>query len=186
MKTKHLLLFLLGAVILAACSKEEGPAAAGNGYGDAMLQVPFTATFKGANVNPGSKSNLEPRGQFIPVKEDAYFSSAFMGDGTFTADFQFDILEIKDARGTFESLNGDKLYVKWQGLTCEGGGKEIYDGNDAEDEICCWHTSFQIVGGTGKYANAHGGGVTRDYYGSDGHLYHHQWTGTILLQIRDE
>jgi hypothetical protein len=180
MKAKLIFTVILGAALFAACSKTNEPLPVGYEQSSGISIVPFTATFNGTNAESATRQFIEP-GTWMNINESGSMVSSVMGDGSFDANFLFDIYEVKSGYATLQAANGDKLYVYWEGKTCKGGGTEV-NGKEAPDEICCWHVKFQFRGGTGIYTEAHGGGMTSDYYGEEGYLFHHNWKGTLVLQ----
>jgi hypothetical protein len=66
-------------------------------------------------------------------------------------------------------------------ISCEG---RVIEGKMAEHPSFVteyWKDDFEILGGTGKYAEATGGGVTDDYNSSEDPNSHHYWKGSISL-----
>jgi len=77
-----------------------------------------------------------------------------------------------------EAEDGDILYV-----TCSG---QVIDGklDDHPDYVTSyWRDPFKILGGTGRFKGATGGGMTDDFNSSEDPYSHHHWKGTINLVI---
>ena len=85
--------------------------------------------------------------------------------------------------GTFVAANGDELWIDIaEGLVYPLAGHELYEFQ--------FQDPFTFVGGTGRFENASGGGMTNsfvDIFTDDGafipdHKTDHTWTGTISLK----
>lgn len=96
-------------------------------------------------------------------------------DGTYPYDYMI---------GIFTDENGDELYVEipsGQVINGRVPGMPSYAVSYFKDE-------FEIIGGTGKFDGATGGGFTNDYnypVDEEGYIYpnktRHHWQGTITL-----
>jgi len=81
--------------------------------------------------------------------------------------------EYDEVSGIMTAENGDKLYL-------DGGGQVVpttKEGYDLE-----FKDPFTIIGGTGKFAGATGGGMTESYVNMTTGRTDHLWTGTITLK----
>ena len=85
--------------------------------------------------------------------------------------------------GTFVAANGDELWIDInEGLVYPLAGHELYEFQ--------FQDPFTFVGGTGRFENASGGGMTNsfvDIFDDNGdfipdHKTDHTWTGTISLK----
>jgi hypothetical protein len=74
------------------------------------------------------------------------------------------------------AANGDILYV-----SCWGYVKGGRQSDHPEHVVSYWRDPFIILGGTGRFEGATGGGMTDDYNSSLDPNSHHHWTGTITL-----
>ena len=70
----------------------------------------------------------------------------------------------------------DTLFVRAMGQVIDGR-----TANHPEYVTSYWKDPFQITGGTGKYLNATGTGMTDDYNSRLDPYSHHHWSGTIIL-----
>ena len=48
--------------------------------------------------------------------------------------------------------------------------------------VSYWRDPFEILGGTGRFEGAFGGGMTDDYNSSEDTNSHHHWKGTITMK----
>jgi len=71
---------------------------------------------------------------------------------------------------------GEMLYVSLEGKLIQGRSDEHPD-----YVTSYWKDQFRILGGTGRFERATGGGITDDYNSSLDPYSHHHWTGTITL-----
>ena len=76
----------------------------------------------------------------------------------------------------FVAANGDKLFVSCQGQVLMG---RLDDHPDYVNSY--WRDPFVIIGGTGRFEGATGGGMTDDYNSDLDPYSHHHWKGTITL-----
>jgi len=76
----------------------------------------------------------------------------------------------------FEDENGDKLYVYVEGFVLGGRvpGIPNYANSYFKD-------SFEILGGTGRFEGAKGGGMTNDFNSDKDPYSHHHWKGKITM-----
>ena len=51
-----------------------------------------------------------------------------------------------------------------------------------EEVVSYWRDPFVILGGTGRFEDASGGGMTDDYNSSEDNNSHHHWVGTITMK----
>jgi len=101
--------------------------------------------------------------------------------GAFTGNFDF----CADSMGYYPGArmkaymvaeNGDTLFISGAGQVLPGRLED-----HPEYVVEYWRDPFEILGGTGKYLGATGGGVTDDYNSSEDQNSHHHWKGSITL-----
>lgn len=149
-----------------------------NGHNkDVMVTVPFKADFLGEyqSVAPDETCELP---QVVRVIVD------FEGNGThlgkFTGNFSF-CVDQESYYGPSDSYmvaaNGDILYVSIAGQVI--GGRED---DHPEFVTSYWRDPFVILGGTGRFEGATGGGMSDDYNSSEDPYSHHHWKGTITMK----
>ena len=73
--------------------------------------------------------------------------------------------------------SNDTLFIK----SLEGQVKQGKTEEHPSFVTSYWRDDFEILGGTGKYKGALGGGKTDDYNSSEDSNSHHFWKGTITL-----
>ena len=76
----------------------------------------------------------------------------------------------------FEDENGDRLDVEVAGWVLPGRVPGM-----PNFAISYFKDPFNILGGTGRFEGATGGGVTNDYNSSKDPYSHHHWKGKITL-----
>jgi hypothetical protein len=76
----------------------------------------------------------------------------------------------------FEDENGDRLFVEVAGWVL--GGRVPGMPNFATSYF---KDPFEIIGGTGRFEDATGSGITNDYNSSKDPYSHHHWTGKITM-----
>lgn len=81
-----------------------------------------------------------------------------------------------DGAGTLTAANGDELWIAVAG--------EIVPSSDPEFDFE-FSDPFTIVGGSGRFEGATGGGTTRSFVDAtaDPSRTYHRWTGTIVRQL---
>ncbi len=77
----------------------------------------------------------------------------------------------------FVASEGDTLFFSCQGRVIEGRLP-----THPEFVTSYWKDPFVLIGGTGKFEGATGGGTTDDYNSSEDPNSHHHWKGTITLK----
>jgi hypothetical protein len=150
------------------------------------VTMPFDADFLGTYIYAGpdiepdivDQTGLEPRGcEFARVIVD------FEGNETHLGNFigNFDFCAGPDGYGPsisyMEFENGDILYVSIEGQVIPGRTDDHPD-----YVISYWQDPFVILGGTGRFEGATGGGWSDDYNSSEDPNSHHQWEGTITFK----
>ena len=154
-----------------------------------MVTVPFKADFIGA-YQQVDQSTSRCFGTDYPY----YVNVEFVGTGThlgkFTGYFDFcaggpDDPAIEGEDFMFEptisemvAANGDILYVSCWGSVVRGRTED-----HPEHVVSYWRGPFEILGGTGRFEDATGSGMTDDYNSSldRAHSFHH-WKGTITMK----
>ncbi len=141
----------------------------GEGYCDATSDLPAFNFQKGDRCGNATHMGL--------ISTEMYFCGA-IGPGP-------DGIPYSNGVGYLEAANGDRLNFE---IPADGqlgyvvflapGSDPIYD--------AYFQTPFKIVGGTGRFINATGGGMTNSYvniFDENGYISEHQtdhvWTGTI-------
>lgn len=190
MKTlKKVLIFITGICLLVACSKSD------HFWGG----EPLGNTMKNGPVKPVEVT--------LPFKVDLVgeYTAVFPDQECWSEETQYDFRIIVDAEGTgthlgkitgnfnfcanwstgfygptvthFTAANGDILFVSCQGQVIDG---RLPD--HPEDVNSYWKDPFVILGGTGRFEGATGGGMTDDYNRDSypANSFHH-WKGTITL-----
>ena len=181
MKTMVTYLMLAGLGMLLSCTKESSPVPGkGDFLGTETITLPFEAKYVGRDQNFGTKSLSDCGPEYKHVSENADGSGSFVGVSTYHSDFCFRILDLLPGSSYITAANGDILYISYEGKTCVGLNVKDND-NSHPDEICCWQVPFTILGGTGMFEKATGGGTTDDYLSSVGNLFIHNWKGTLTL-----
>ncbi|MCK3684180.1 hypothetical protein [Maribellus sp. YY47] len=95
----------------------------------------------------------------------------------FTPEGQLDHGDYGDAYAYIVAANGDTLFVTLSGTVFPG---RLEDHPDYV--VSYWRDPFEIIGGTGRFEDASGGGMTNDYNSSEDSNSHHHWEGTITLK----
>ena len=144
-----------------------------------MVTVPFKANFigdyAGFLIGPDAECGA-------PFNCRVFVD--FEGNGThlgnFTGSFEFCACGPEGEYGpTISSMiaaNGDILYVSCEGRVIPGREE------DHPDHVTSyWRDPFVILGGTGRFEGATGGGMTDDYNSSEDPNSHHHWTGSITM-----
>jgi hypothetical protein len=184
-----LLFFIAGIGLLIACSKSDpfwGDEPLGNTMKDGHAEpiemtLPLKVDLIGEYIS------------FLPDEECGYSESNpfmyrvivdFTGTGThlgnIEGNFNFCCNVSTGVYGPtdsyFTAANGDILYVSCQGQVING---RLDDHPDYV--ISYWRDPFVILGGTGRFEGATGGGMTDDYNSDLDPYAHHHWSGTITL-----
>jgi len=140
--------------------------------------MPFEADFTGTYVSVAPDS-LECGPACMRVIVDALGENEIMGK--FTTHFDFCV----DKDGNYPgnrmvaymiAENGDSLYVSCAGQVIEGRQDD-----HPEFVVSYFRDPFEILGGSGKFNNASGSGMTDDYNSSEDANSHHRWMGSITL-----
>jgi hypothetical protein len=141
-----------------------------------MVTVPFKVEYLGTYQPFGDRC-------------DANVIVDGVGDGTHvgnsTVHFDFCILGVSaDGDSTFYggteayivADNGDTLFVSIEGAVVE---PPLVD--HPEYVVNYWRDPFEILGGTGRFEGATGGGWSDDYNSTEDAYSHHHWEGTITM-----
>ena len=144
-----------------------------------METLPFEAEFTGTYTAVYEDSVTCGPCPWIHVIVDCTGESNVMG--TFTTHFDFcaddqGYYPGKRMVGHMLAENGDTLFVQSAGQVLEGRQED-----HPEHVVSYWRDPFEILGGTGKFKGATGGGMGDDYNSSEDENSHHQWEGTITL-----
>jgi len=182
---KRFLIFIGGVGLLIACSKSD------DFWWDEqwrkfrpMVTITFKAdyignyTFMGEDLAKCGKGNLRVivDGQGTSTFFDAQGRCDFLENSS----IHFDLCSYPEGYGPTVSQivadNGDILYVSCQGNIIEG---KLDDHPSFVTSY--WKDPFVILGGTGRFEGATGGGMTDDYNSRIDINSHHHWKGTITL-----
>ena len=189
MKTLKIVFFAIAVIgLMIACSKSD------NFWGD----EPFGNTAKNSPSKPVEVT--------LPFKVDLVgeYTAVFPDESCWSEETQYDFRVIVDVEGTgthlgkivgnfnfcanlitgfygptvtnFTAANGDILYVSCQGQVIEG---RLDDHPDYVTSY--WRDPFVILGGTGRFEGATGGGMTDDYNSALDPFVHVHWRGTITM-----
>lgn len=180
MKTLKRMLFLMaGMAMVVSCSHYDD--IWGGHHKRKTITVPFEAEFIGDYTYVGpdieEDTGLEPKCEFTRVIVD------FEGYGTPLGEFtgNFDFCVGPEGYGPTDSYmvaaNGDTLFITGSGNVIQGRLED-----HPEYVTSYWQDPFEIIGGTGRYERATGGGITDDYNSSLDPNSHHNWKGTITLK----
>jgi hypothetical protein len=157
---------------------------------EVMVTVPFKADFVGEYLWAGPHPDHPECGVWDPANGEFWALVINAGEGTathmghFTYKFEFCCNwasgvypgpgEYGD--GYFEAANGDRLYIMSSGQVIEGRL------DDHPDYVTSWwRDPWVITGGTGRFEDATGYGMTDDYNSELDPYSHHHWTGTITM-----
>jgi hypothetical protein len=143
----------------------------------------FKAEFVGNYVDPGTPHTRRCPDR-IHVNVVGEGKGTFIGQSILHADFCVampDTTLNHTAYGGPSDIfiiaeNGDTLFIELSGKVIRGRQ------NDHPDHVISyWRDSFYIKGGTGKFADATGSGLTDDYNSILDSFSHHHWVGTISI-----
>ncbi len=140
--------------------------------------MPFEADFTGTYTAFGPDS-LECGPGSIRVIVDALGENELLGE--FTTHFDFCVDENGNYPGNrmvafILAENGDSLFISSAGQVIEGRQDD-----HPEFVRSYFRDPFKILGGTGKYKNASGSGMTDDYNSTEDQNSHHSWKGSITI-----
>lgn len=188
------LLFLIGVLcgLLTSCNKDEATSCDDDLLKSAQpvtVTLPFDATFLGTYVDesyPGDENYTCDLLYECHVVVDVVGTATHMGKITGTFDFCACGPDDPDIPGldwqyaptetALMAANGDILIVTCSGSVIAGHA------DDQPDYInSYWRDEFLILGGTGRFEGATGGGMTDDFNSDLDNHSHHHWTGSITL-----
>lgn len=189
-----LLIAAFSLILILACTKtfdedlagelKKGTLGVEKNSDEKMVTVPFKADFVGTYVygpfgKPTDKCDIN-------VFVDGIGTASHMGNSTVHFDFcvnpifEGDVFvrgEYGNADAYIVAANGDKLFVSVEGAVLPG---RLDD--HPEYVVSYWRDLFVILGGTGRFEGATGGGITDDYNSSEDPNSHHHWVGTITMK----
>ena len=146
-----------------------------------FVTVPFKAEFLGDYIYVGP-DNEKATG--LPLKcEVVRVIVDFEGNGTHLGKFtgNFDFCVGPEGYGQTDAYmvaaNGDRLMISISGNVIQGRLD-----NHPEHVTSYWRDPFVILGGTGRFEGATGGGISDDYNSSLDPNSHHNWNGTITMK----
>jgi len=149
-----------------------------------MVTVPFVVDYLGTYVyGPfGMPTDKCPINVFVTGEG----TGTHVGNSTAYFDFcvnpvfEGDVFvrgEYGDAYAYIVAANGDTLFVSVEGAVLPG---RLDD--HPEEVVSYWRDPFVILGGTGRFEDASGDGMTDDYNSSEDNNSHHHWVGTITMK----
>lgn len=154
---------LLLATLVFAC-EEDGPE---------FETIPFEADFFTTLVSFAENDDCSAPKNFLNTQQGGG-SATLIGDFTTTltfcvnpANFEYD-----NVQGSFLAANGDEIFIS-------GGGQVLPSDEPGYDLE--FMDPFEITGGTGKFKDATGGGMTNSFVNMTTHQTDHVWTGTIRV-----
>lgn len=191
------LLFLVALVPVAACNSPAAPAASSSDLytrmeggrvagPDLAVSVPFHLDGYSLleSVAPDASCGDPPNLLNTQVGEG---EATHLGHFTVRFTFCVDLTDLLDdgaltegesvpywdGVGTFVAANGDELHVAVEG-TILPSGEAGYDFQ--------FQDPFAITGGTGRFADATGGGMTDSYVSQATNRTDHDWSGTLVMR----
>jgi hypothetical protein len=188
MKTNRSLLFVItGFCLLIACSKSDhfwGDIPFGNTMKDrktdlVMVTTPFEVDYVG---NYTSVEVVAGCGDYpnMRIVVDGTGTGTHVGKSTIHFDFccqvETGVYGFGVPTDYIVAANGDILFI-----SCAGQVKEGRLPDHPDFVISYWRDPFVILGGTGRFKGATGGGMTDDYNSSRDPYSHHHWKGTITM-----
>jgi len=190
--------FLIVAVCLSLCYScsdtfeestselKSGELGADKSHETKMVTVPFKADFIGTyTYGSFGETNPDPRCP-INVVVDGFGTGTHVGNSAVHFDFcvnpifEGDVFirgEYGNTEAYIVAANGDKLFVSVEGAVLPG---RLDDHPDYV--VSYFRDPFEILGGTGRFEGASGGGMTDDYNSSEDSNSHHHWEGTITMK----
>lgn len=146
-----------------------------------FVTVPFKAEFIGDYIYVGPDSEeftgLAPKCEFFRVIVDFEGNGTHLGKFTGNFDFCFGPEGYGQTDAYMVAANGDILIISISGNVIQG---RLDDHPDYVTSY--WQDPFEILGGTGRFEGATGGGISDDYNSSLDPNSHHSWNGTITMK----
>lgn len=194
MKTiKKILMFMAIVCLSVSCSKTDesiNEDLSANSLKKSKVKyvtVPFKADFLGEYTNfiPGSIAGCEEGYAvqvFVDFKGNAthlgkmYGSFKFCAGGPENPDVPTPNAQYAPSESYMVAANGDTLFVTISGQVIVGRAND-----HPEYVVSYFRDPFVILGGTGRFEGATGGGWSDDYNSSLDPNSHHHWRGTITL-----
>ncbi|WP_340110735.1 hypothetical protein [Maribellus mangrovi] len=144
-----------------------------------MVTVPFIVNYLGTYMPPGDKCGPD----VFNVIVDGVGDGTHVGCSTIHFDFCIlgasadgDSTYYGDTYAYIVADNGDSLFVSIEGAVVE---PPLEDHPDYV--VNYWRDPFEILGGTGRFEGATGGGWSDDYNSTEDNYSHHHWEGTITM-----
>lgn len=144
-----------------------------------MVTLPFKAEFAAhytSNYEDVSRCGKLP---FTRVIVDGTGTEPNLGKFTVHMDFCIDGgsgIYIDMLNSYFTTAEGDSLFI----ITWGQVGHP--DENDPPYYTDKWDDPFEFTGGTGRFEEATGGGMTHCYNSTEDNLSHHTWEGTLTMK----
>ncbi len=193
MKTlKFLFLITIFVGLLAGCNKDEltsNDEVQLKGAQPVTVTLPFEANFLGTYVDEsyyGDENYTCELPYYCHVIVDFVGTATHLGKITGTFDFCACGPDNPDIPGldweyaptevAMEAANGDLLFISCGGNVIDGRADD-----QPEYVVSHWRDEFVILGGTGRFEGASGGGMSDDYNTNIDSNSHHHWTGKIIL-----
>lgn len=141
-----------------------------------MVTVPFKAHFLGTYMPLGDKCATN-------VIVDGVGEGTHVGESTVHFDFCIlgasaggDSIFYGNTFAYIVADNGDSLFISVEGAVVS---PPLEDHPDYV--VNYWRDPFVILGGTGRFEGATGGGMSDDYNSTEDPYSHHHWEGTITM-----
>jgi len=141
--------------------------------------VPFDAEFTGTYTSVQPDSLRCGPGQWFHTIVDCTGKGTVLGNFTTHFDFCFENDGYYPGDHMIAYMiadNGDTLFVQSAGQVLEGRQED-----HPEHVTSYWRDPFEILGGSGKFKGATGGGMGDDYNSNLDENSHHHWVGTITM-----
>ena len=187
------LVFLAIVYLFATCSESERilPALEDEGFKKSepkTVTVPFKSSFIGEYTSVQVPPPVGECDISFVAKVGVDYEGTATHLGKFTGSFDFcasgspnpnhpDGAAYGPAMTVMTAANGDELWLSGEGFVNQ---TQPEDGQP-EYVTSWWRDHFEILGGTGRFEGATGGGWTDDYNSSEDPNSHHNWTGTITM-----
>ena len=146
---------------------------------DKMVTVPFKAEYTGTYKVFPAEFDTEKCPGLGEVTVDGVGQATHLGNSKVHFNFCVDISDLSyfDTYAYLEAANGDMIYIDVSGNVIPGRTEDHPD-----YVVSYWRDPFTILGGTGRFEGASGGGYSDDYNSSEDPYSHHNWEGTITMK----